>query len=319
MFLALSCGTLFASDSALVIIERAHNLSDAGEWNKSRELLTSELAKAKKKSDKVSEARLLAGLAIYNADRNSYYKADRAAVESALKAAREAAENAQDKTALAIVEQAEGRITYWQALTKGGSWEAPTQHFDRALQLTKELGDNRSHGWALFYRGLIYQMQEQNKSARETFDRALQLAQETGDGRLESFVVRHIGYLQQLAQDISNARGNYTKSLELRKRNNMKVFVPFAMIALADFEAEQGNKQQAFMQLERAVQYAKTNNSPHAAFVGQLSLAKAYREQGRIAEAKSLAEQSRAGAESFGSAEDVKEASGFLSQIGTQK
>jgi tetratricopeptide (TPR) repeat protein len=167
-------------------------------------------------------------------------------------------------------------------------------------------------GEAVFYRGLVYQMQEQNLHAREMFDQALELTNKTGDERLRSFVVRHIGYLQQAAGEIDAARSNFQKSLQLRQRNEMKVFVPFALIALAEFEAEQKNSAEAIRLIEQAIPLAESGNSPRALYSAQLTLAKWYALEGKTAKAKELAEQSRAGAEAFGDPSDMKEAEDFL-------
>jgi hypothetical protein len=92
----------------------------------------------------------------------------------------------------------------------------------------------------------------------------------------------------------------------------MKVFVPFAPIALADFEVEQENPTEAINLIEQALPLAKSGNSPRALYVGQLTLAKSYADQGKATEAKKLAEQSRSGAEAFGDPSGMKEAEDFL-------
>jgi hypothetical protein len=92
----------------------------------------------------------------------------------------------------------------------------------------------------------------------------------------------------------------------------MKVFVPFAMILLADFEGEQKHSAQAIHYAEQAIQLAKSGNSPRALYSAHLTLAKLYFENGKTTEARQLAEQSRAEAEAFGSGEDAKEAEDFL-------
>jgi Tetratricopeptide repeat len=74
----------------------------------------------------------------------------------------------------------------------------------------------------------------------------------------------------------------------------MKVFAPFAMILLADFEGEQKNPGEATQYAEQAIQLAGSGNSPRAVYSAQLTLAKLYFENGKRAEAKQLAEQSRA-------------------------
>jgi tetratricopeptide (TPR) repeat protein len=188
----------------------------------------------------------------------------------------------------------------------------PTSHFDRAIQLYHELGDDVGLGEATFYRGLVYQMQNQNEPAREVFDQALKLTQETGDERIRSFVTRHIGYLQESAGEIEPARASFRDSLELRQRNDMKVFVLFAMILLADFEGEQKHSAEAIGYAEQATQWAKSGNSPGALYSAHLTLATLYFENGKTAGARQLAEQSRTEAEAFGSAEGAKEAENFL-------
>ena len=167
-------------------------------------------------------------------------------------------------------------------------------------------------GEATFYRGLVYQMQNQNEPARKVFDLALKLTQKTGDERIRSFVVRHIGYLQESAGEIEAARASFRESLELRQRNGMKVFVPFAMILLADFEEEQKHSAEAIQYAEQAIQLAKSGNSPRALYSAQLMLAKLYLGSGKPVEAKKLAEQSQAGAEAFGSSAAAKDAEDFL-------
>jgi hypothetical protein len=92
----------------------------------------------------------------------------------------------------------------------------------------------------------------------------------------------------------------------------MNVFVPFALIALADFEAEQKNSTEAIKLVEQALPLAKSGNSPRALYAAQMTLAKWYADEGKAAEAKKLAEQSRASAEEFGDLSGMKEAKDFL-------
>lgn len=297
------------ADSFGQIAEQSRHLAEAGKWEEAKAILEDQLAKTK---DAVAVARLKAELAHYAADRNTYFHNNESSVLAALEAARPAVHATGDKPALARLEMAEGRFTYWKALDKTKDWRPPTEHFDRALQIYQELGDEVGLGEAMFYRGLVYQMQEQNQQARATFDQALELTKKTGDERMQSFVVRHIGYLQQTAGEIDAARASFHHSLELRQRNDMKVFVPFAMILLAEFEAEQKNSAEAIKWAEQALRSAESGNSPRALYSAQLTLAKLYADEGRTAEARKLAEQSRTGAEAFGSPGDVKEAEDFL-------
>jgi hypothetical protein len=84
------------------------------------------------------------------------------------------------------------------------------------------------------------------------------------------------------------------------------------MIALAEFETEQKNSAEAVKLIEEALPLGESGNSPRALYSGQLVLAKLYADEGKTAEAKKLAEQSRAGAEAFGDPGGTKEAEDLL-------
>ncbi len=297
------------ADSFTRVAEQSRHLAEAGKWDDAKAVLQKQLTKTK---DAAEAAQLKSELAHLASDRSTYFHKDDSSVIAALEEARSAMQASNDKRALATLEMAEGRFTYWKALDKTKDWGPPTEDFDRALQIYKELGDEIGLGEAMFYRGLVYQMQEENQRARQIFEQALALTKKTGDERMQSFVMRHIGYLQQTAGEVDAARANFQKSLELRKRNEIKVFVPFALIALADFEAEQKNSTEAINLIEQALPLSKAGNSPRAVYGGQLTLAKWYADEGKAAEAKKLAEQSRAGAEAFGDPSGIKEAEDFL-------
>lgn len=292
------------------VTEQSRHLADAGKWDEAKAVLEEQLSK----KDAVQVARFKAELAHLAADRNTYFHKDEAPVLAALQEARSAVQASEDKPALATLEMAEGRFTYWKALDQTKDWGPPTEDFDRALQTYKELGDELGLGEAMFYRGLVYQMQEQNQRARQIFEQALALTKKTGDEPMQSFVVRHIGYLQQTAGETAAARANFQKSLQLRQRNEMKVFVPFALIAWAEFEAEQKNSADAIRLVEQALPLAEDGNSPRALYSAQLTLAKWYLDEDKTAEAKKLAEQSRSGAEAFGDPRARKEADDFLKE-----
>jgi tetratricopeptide (TPR) repeat protein len=296
------------TDSFIKIAEQSRHLAEAGKWDEAKAVLEEELAK----KNAVEVAPLKAELAHLATDRNTYFHKDEASVLTALEEAGCAVQATDDKRALATLEMAEGRFTYWKALDKTKDWGPPTEDFDRALQISRELGDEVGLGEAMFYRGLIYQMQEQNQRARQIFEQTLTLTKRTGDERMQSFVVRHIAYLQQTAGEIDAARANFQKSLQLRQHNEMQVFVPFALIALAEFEAEEKNSSEAIKLIEQALPLAKSGNSPRALYSAQLTLAKWYADEGKQAEAKELAEQSRAGAEAFGDPSGMKDAEDFL-------
>jgi tetratricopeptide (TPR) repeat protein len=298
-----------AAGSFAKVAEQSRHLAEAGKWDEAKTVLATRLTQTK---DAAEAARFKAELAHLAADRSTYFHKNESSVLAALEEARSAVQATGDKLALATLEMAEGRFTYWKALDKTKDWGPPTEDFDRGLQIYKELGDQVGLGEAVFYRGLVYQMQEQNLHARKMFDQALELTNQTGDERLQSFVVRHIGYLQGTAGETAAARSSFQKSLQLRQRNEMKVFVPFALIALAEFEAEQKNLAEAIRLVEQAIPLAESGNSPRALYSAQLTLAKWYAHEGKTAKAKELAEQSRAGAEAFGNPSDMKEAEDFL-------
>ena len=295
--------------AAPIAIKQSRELVDSGKWDEAGKLLEEQLKKTK---DAAEVARLRAELAHYAADRNTYFQKNEDSVREAIAVARSAVQESGDKQALATLEMAEGRFTYFRALDKVGDWQAPTEHFDRALKTFEGLGDDIGLAEGMFYRGLVYQMQDQDQPARETFDKGLELTNRTGDERMRSFIVRHIAYLQQKAGEIDLARTNFRESLRLRQQNQMHLFVPFALLVLAELELDQKNTVEAIKLTEEAIPLSKSGNSPRALYSGQLLLAKLYSEVGRTAEAKSLGEQSRDGAKAFGDLEASKEAEDFL-------
>jgi tetratricopeptide (TPR) repeat protein len=271
-FAAVNFGVVYSvpatgsvEDAITEIATQSRHLADAGKWDDARTVLENNLSELK---DVTQIARIKAELAHYAVERNTYFQKDDGLARSKIEDARLAAQAADSKQAFATLETAEGQLTYWNALEGTNEWGPPTSHFDRAIQLYHELGDDVGLGEATFYRGLVYQMQNQNEPARKVFDQALKLTQETGDERIRSFVARHIGYLQESAEAIDYA--------------------------------------------EQAIELAQSGNSPPALYSAHLTLAKLYFENGKTTEARQLAEQSRAEAEAFGSAEDAKEAEDFL-------
>jgi hypothetical protein len=116
--------------AAPVAIKESREFVDAGKWDEAGKLLEEQL---KKTTDTVEVARLRAELAHYTAGRNTYFQKNEDSVHEAIAVARSAVQSSGDKQALATLEMAEGRFSYFKALDKEGDWQTPTEHFDRAL------------------------------------------------------------------------------------------------------------------------------------------------------------------------------------------
>jgi len=150
-FLAYSAAAQTSpTDLFTKVAEQSRHLADTGQWDEAKAVLEEQLSK----KDAVEVARFKAELAHLAADRNAYFHKDEAPVLAALQEARSAVQADQDKPALAILEMAEGRFTYWKALDQTKDWGPPTEDFDRALQTYKELRDEVGLGEAMFYRGV---------------------------------------------------------------------------------------------------------------------------------------------------------------------
>ena len=297
------------ADSVNEAAQQSRHLADAGKWEDAGRVLEHRLSQTKQPTEL---ARLKAELAHYAEEWNTFFQKNDRLVQLQIEQARAAVQASGSKHALAILETTEGQLTYWNALDGTNNWGPPTSHFHRGIQLYQELKDDVGLAEAVFYRGLVCQMQNQNELARKYFNEALELTKKTGDERLRSYVVRHIGYLQETAGQIDAARANFRQSLELRQKNDMKAFVPFALILLADFEKEQKHPDRAIQLAQQAITSARSGNSPRALYSAQLTLAKLYLDNGKRTEARRLAERSRAGAKAFGSTGDAKDATDFL-------
>src|ERR1700737_5309346 len=112
------------ADLFTTVAEQSRHLAEAGKWDDAKAVLQEQLAKTK---DAAEAARLKAELAHLASDRNTYFHKDESSVITALEEARSAVQASNDKRALATLEMAEGRSTYWKALDKNKNYGQHTR------------------------------------------------------------------------------------------------------------------------------------------------------------------------------------------------
>lgn len=248
---SIFCAAMIRVATVLFVLFTAFSSSAGdwltGKWDAAEKKLDREIAAARKKRDRVTEARLLATRASFLLDRSSYHKLDPDRAKSAIVDARAAAEASGDRLALANAIHADARWNYWQKLDQEkGEWPAIDQTIHEALRMRGEIADKPGLSDSWFYRGLVRQMQEDYVPARKAFETALHYAK---DPLARSFAERHLGYVYQVNHDLENARKLYVASLDHRLEAGADVLVPFAMNLLADFELETTKDREAAKKL----------------------------------------------------------------------
>ena len=130
--------------------------------------------------------------------------------------------------------------------------------FERAVELYRQLEDVRGEAEALFWAGTFHQVVRQDEQAARPFlDRSAELAAQAGDRLTLSYAVRHLGFAEMAAGNTELAGEHFTASLQLRREIGFMPGVAAALLALAEFAAESGDREAALPLLDEAVSVAE--------------------------------------------------------------
>ena len=186
--------------------------------------------------------------------RELYHRAQFGGGASALAAAERELDAAEADLALA-----RGRLLHTRFLAGGEEDERELALFERAIELYREQGDIRGEAEALFWAGTFHQVVRQDPAAARPFlDRSHKLAAEADDKLTLSYAVRHLGFAELGAGNIGSARAHLTESLRLRREIGFTPGVAAALLALAELEAEDGDREAARALLDEAVSVARS-------------------------------------------------------------
>lgn len=141
---------------------------------------------------------------------------------------------------------ARGRLLHAEFLQTRQEDERELTNLERAAELSRELGDVRGEGEALFWVGTFHQVVRSDQSAAlPALRRSLALATQVGDDLTLSYVLRHIAFADRAAGRMESAGAGLEESLRLRRKIGFTPGVAAAVLALAYFTAENGSLDQA--------------------------------------------------------------------------
>lgn len=123
----------------------------------------------------------------------------------------------------------------------------------RAVALFEQVGDERGLGEALFWLALVHQvLRGDHDRALPLLERADELALRAGDRLTRSYVVRHLAFVDLEAGRPAAARARLEESLRLRRELGFMPGVAAALLALAQLEAEHGDRARALARADEA-------------------------------------------------------------------
>jgi tetratricopeptide (TPR) repeat protein len=153
----------------------------------------------------------------------------------------------------ADVALARGRILHARFIADRRKDPEELPLFERAAELYRRLGDVRGEGESLFWVGVFHQVVLADGDAAVPFlERSYELAGRAADKMTLSYAARHLGFASAAAGDLSVARGRLEESVRLRREVGYMPAVAAGLLALAQVEARDGDRDAALGLLDEA-------------------------------------------------------------------
>src|SRR4051794_8025829 len=134
--------------------------------------------------------------------------------------------------------------------------------FERALTLSRAVGDMRGEAEALFWIGCVHQfIRRDDETAVPYLERSERLAAEVGDQRTRSEALRHLGISAHAAGRLDEARERLEESSRLRREAGALPGVASNMIGLAYIAAAQDRRADALATLDEAQAIAQAHGA----------------------------------------------------------
>jgi tetratricopeptide (TPR) repeat protein len=160
----------------------------------------------------------------------------------------------------ADLSMARGRLAHAQFLAGSERAEADRDElaqFERAAELYGSVADERGLADALLWIGIAHQVVGGNpEAASEPLHRSYELARNADDLLTLSYAARHLGFLYAARGERPRARELLDESLAIRRRLDFQPGIAAALLAVAEFAAEDGDRQSATSLLDEAERVA---------------------------------------------------------------
>lgn len=132
----------------------------------------------------------------------------------------------------------------------------------RAAELYARLDQPAGQAEALFWAGTYHQVVRQDhETARPLLERSYELAEQAGDKLTLSYAARHLGFAEMAAGNTAAARQLLRESLRLRQEIAFTPGVAAALLALAELEAESGDREVVGPLLDEAAAVAEASGA----------------------------------------------------------
>jgi hypothetical protein len=157
---------------------------------------------------------------------------------------------------------ARGRILHARFLEDRSPDSAELALFASAADLYRRLGDLRGQAEALFWVGTFHQVVGKDDiAALPALQQAHELASQVGDKLTLSYVVRHLAFADWAAGRADLARARLEESVALRREVGFLPGVAAALLALAEFNAEHDQPDEARRLLHEARRVAEASEA----------------------------------------------------------
>ncbi|NUO99168.1 MAG: tetratricopeptide repeat protein [Nonomuraea sp.] len=141
---------------------------------------------------------------------------------------------------------ARGRTLHGRFLTDGRADPRELTLFEQATRLHRALGDRRGEGESLFWEGCYHQLVRGDlDAAAPLFERSRELAAKAGDHATLAEALRHLGILAHRAGRLDEARESLTESSRLRREMGLWAGVASNQVGLIYIAVAQGRHDDA--------------------------------------------------------------------------
>ncbi|MGW0479750.1 tetratricopeptide repeat protein [Nonomuraea sp. NPDC003214] len=141
---------------------------------------------------------------------------------------------------------ARGRVLHARFLEDRRADAAELALFERAARLYRALGDPAGEAEALFWTGCFHQVvRDDPGTAVPLFERAVELAERAGDLGTQAYALRHLGIADHAAGRLEAARERLTESTRLRRRIGHLAGVAANQVGLVHLAIDEGRPAEA--------------------------------------------------------------------------
>ena len=147
-----------------------------------------------------------------------------------------------------------GMQTYYRSILTGPKRaQLARADLESSLEIRVTIGAVGEISQSLFHVGLVRQVLEgDNIGAVPYFERALRMAEAAEDSITQSYALRHLGYAHLESNRVDDAEREFTGSLSLRRVAGFLPGVAAAMLAIVDLRVRQGRVAEARTLAEQA-------------------------------------------------------------------